>query len=126
MENSFGTRLRFARHQANLTQDELARKIGCSPALINHYEVGRKKPRLKNLKLLAETLDRPQDFFLDERIRIYSEQEIEFAARATNSENYMDYSIVIGEAVDAEVTPEELRQFIRILKEAKQKARDST
>ena len=125
MEASFGKRLRYARERSGFTQEHLAEKIGCSRALINHYENDRKQPRLKNLKLIAEILDRPQEFFLDDRIKIYSEHEIEQAAKAINSENYMDYNIVISEAVEAEVTPEELRQFINILKNAKQKARGS-
>ncbi len=122
---SFGKRLLYARENIGFTQEELANKIGCSRSLINHYENDRKQPRLKNLKLIAEILDRPQEFFLDDRIKIYSEHEIEQAAKAINSENYMDYNIVISEAVEAEVTPEELRQFINILKNAKQKARGS-
>ena len=125
MGASFGKRLRYARNRTGLTQEALANKIGCSRALINHYENDRKQPRLKNLKLLASALDLPQDFFTDDEIRIFSVQESELVSTAINSKDHTAYAIAIGEAIDAGITPEELRELIGFIIRAKQKARGS-
>ncbi|WP_442891510.1 helix-turn-helix transcriptional regulator [Dendrosporobacter sp. 1207_IL3150] len=73
MKHPLGEKLRYARQQLGYTQEELAEKLGFSRSLINHYELGRKYPRLKKLQLLANILGRPQDFFLDDRITVLSQ-----------------------------------------------------
>lgn len=121
METSFGKKLRNARINANLTQEQLAEKIGCSRALINHYESDLKEPRLKTLRAIIEVLNiKPDYLLLDGDIRVYNNFN---ATRPINSENMSDYYHVIKEAADANVTPEDIQQFIQLIKNAKQKAR---
>ena len=54
--------LRELRENAVLTQDELAEKVGVTPAAISHWETGSKRPRAKNIRGLAAALGvTPQD-----------------------------------------------------------------
>lgn len=123
MVANFGLRLRFAREKLGLTQDELAKRLGCTRALINHYETGRSQPRLKKLALLAQILQMPQDFFLTDEVKIISAEDVEKYAEATKSDDFFRYAVVIHDAIEADVSPEELRQCIQLLHNAKKKAR---
>ena len=48
--------LRELRMRRFLTQAELAEKVGVSESTIAGWEVGRKTPRLRNIRKLAEVL----------------------------------------------------------------------
>lgn len=56
-DSHFGVRLREAREGANLTQHELARRIGCHDQEISRYERGGVKPRTERIEQLAAALD---------------------------------------------------------------------
>lgn len=56
MDNQFGKRLAHARAAKNLTQRELADKIGITWSQISRYEAGKAKPRLAVAMKLAEAL----------------------------------------------------------------------
>jgi DNA-binding XRE family transcriptional regulator len=45
--------LREARRQANLTQAELARRLGVSARTIQHWESGTTEPQLRHKRILA-------------------------------------------------------------------------
>ncbi len=47
-------RLRIARREAGLERGEVAESIGLGPETIRSWETGRRVPRLRNLRLLAE------------------------------------------------------------------------
>ncbi len=50
-------RLALIRKASNLTQAELARRIGVDQTAIHMWETGKTTPRLPHLKLLAKELD---------------------------------------------------------------------
>lgn len=52
-----GIKIRNARKIKNLTQEELASKIGLKKSVISRYERGNRVPRTVKLKALAEALD---------------------------------------------------------------------
>jgi transcriptional regulator with XRE-family HTH domain len=59
--------LRQYRERANLTQEELARKIGTSAVTVSRIESGRRRPSFAMLKRIAEATDNavtPNDFIL--------------------------------------------------------------
>lgn len=62
----FARRLKQARKKANLTQTELARKVGTKLSNINAYEQGRNEPGISFLKILSTVLDKPADWFLSD------------------------------------------------------------
>jgi transcriptional regulator with XRE-family HTH domain len=60
----FPERLKLARDQRGLSQDDLAKKSGLQPSAISHFETGARKPSFDNLKRLANALTVTTDFLL--------------------------------------------------------------
>ncbi|MCP4542553.1 MAG: transcriptional regulator [Chloroflexi bacterium] len=60
-----GALLRQARINADQTQKELAKVLGCSSSRISSYEYGEQPIPLAELELLAQHLDLPLEHFLD-------------------------------------------------------------
>jgi len=60
-----GVLLRQARLETDLSQKELAEVLGCSTSRISSYEYGKRPVPLAELELLAQCLDRPMEYFLD-------------------------------------------------------------
>lgn len=61
MEHSFGTWVKRRRKALDLTQQELARCVGCSPSLIFKIESDERRPSRQMAELLAEKLDIPAE-----------------------------------------------------------------
>ncbi len=61
MDYSFGTWVKRRRKALDLTQQELAQQIGCSPSLIFKIESDERRPSRQMAELLAEKLDVPAD-----------------------------------------------------------------
>lgn len=51
-----GERIRYARKNAHLTQEELAIKLGVTQAVIGQYERGIRKPKMDALQRIAEAM----------------------------------------------------------------------
>lgn len=54
---SFANKLKTYRNNMELTQDELAEKIGVSQKTISSWEVGRSEPTMKEFKRLCKLFD---------------------------------------------------------------------
>ena len=54
---SIGDRIKAERTKKNITQLQLAELLGSSQSLIAAYENGRKTPKLRTIKLIAQALD---------------------------------------------------------------------
>ncbi len=81
-----GVLLRQARLEAGYTQNELADLLECPPTRIASFEFGRADIPLLELEKLAEFLDVPLSYFLDQGItprgdQIASKQEVEGLAQ---------------------------------------------
>ncbi len=61
MDYSFGVWIKRRRKALDLTQQQLARQIGCSPSLIFKIESDERRPSRQMAELLAEKLDIPSD-----------------------------------------------------------------
>lgn len=61
MEYSFGTWIKRRRKALDLTQQQLAQQIGCSPSLIFKIESDERRPSRQMADLLANKLDIPAD-----------------------------------------------------------------
>jgi len=61
---SLGKRIREARKQAGLTQEELAERIGVSRTAISRFELGEIEPSLRNLAAMAGELNVSADRLL--------------------------------------------------------------
>ena len=64
----FGWRIREARLSLELTQAELAERAGLQESWISHFEVGRRKPSVRNLLRLADALDCSADWLLGRKL----------------------------------------------------------
>ncbi len=61
MDNSFGSWVRIRRKSLDLTQQELAKQVGCSSSLVFKIESDERRPSRQVAELLAEKLDIPAD-----------------------------------------------------------------
>lgn len=58
---TFGDRIKSARKEQDLTQQELADKLDVSQAYINNLEHDRTNPTVKQLRRIFNALDTPLD-----------------------------------------------------------------
>ncbi len=91
-----GVLLRQARQDAGYSQSDLGEALDCTPARIASYEFGRAEIPLTELEILAEFLNVPLSYFLDEGI----EPQGEAIAG-------------IEEMKDLSALPEDVRRFVR-------------
>ena len=80
----FNTILKELRKNANLTQEQLSIKLGCSAGAIGLYEQGRRKPDDETLVSLAKIFDVSVDYLLglecnNYKINTEDFSELEFA-----------------------------------------------
>lgn len=61
-----GTRIRAARNQCSISQQELGAKLGVSFQQIQKYEQGRNRVSCVAIIKIAEALSQPISYFLDE------------------------------------------------------------
>lgn len=60
----FNERLKILRKEANLSQEELAKKIGVSKSSVNMYERGEREPGFETLEAIADCFNADMDFLL--------------------------------------------------------------
>ena len=61
-----GKKIKLARVELDLTQTQLARKIGTKQKSISRYEAGKSVPKIDTLVKLAKALHKPAAHFLSE------------------------------------------------------------
>jgi len=65
MDRHIGDRIKQARNELKMTQDELAKKCGVKRAAVSQWESGKSKsPTAENVMLLAKALGKPSDWFI--------------------------------------------------------------
>jgi len=80
---TFGEKIRQARKELGLTQDELAEKILVSRRIINSYESNKSRPRtLEGYKKLSDVLGIPLNYLRSEEEDFTSEVEIKYGKNA--------------------------------------------
>jgi transcriptional regulator with XRE-family HTH domain len=62
---SIGTRIKQAREELGITQQELAARLGCTQAALSNYELGKRRLYLANLEQIASTLGKPLSYFTE-------------------------------------------------------------
>ncbi|HBX23737.1 MAG TPA: hypothetical protein DEF34_08950 [Desulfotomaculum sp.] len=60
-----GRMLQKAREEAGLSQEELARKMGCTQASLSNYELGKRRIYTADLQRIGEILGRSITYFLE-------------------------------------------------------------
>ncbi len=66
-DHDFGHRLTELRKARELSQEDVAKKVGVQPGLISHFETGRRSPSLLVLKKLADALGTSMDYLTGRR-----------------------------------------------------------
>ena len=52
-----GENIRKAREEKNISQKELAERLGVTPPMLSQYETGKRSPRVPTLLKIAEAID---------------------------------------------------------------------
>ena len=63
---TLGEKLKEARKQASLSQEQLAEKLGVSRSAVAKWETGNGIPDVGNLKVIAQLLNVSIDYLLDD------------------------------------------------------------
>ncbi len=82
-----GARIRAAREAANITQSELAERIGVTSSAVTMWEGGARAISIEYLDRLARVLDRPLQFFLPSETT--AEPELEPLIEQINREAFV-------------------------------------
>ena len=64
-----GKKIKLVRVELDLTQTELARKIGAKQKSISRYEAGKSVPKIETLAKLARVLKRPIGHFIGDEAK---------------------------------------------------------
>ena len=82
MTMTFGEKIREARKKLNMSQDDLAEKIGVSGRTITSWETGRALPRTRNVyEKLSEALNTSGLLSPDEAFIMESEEQFGYRGR---------------------------------------------
>lgn len=65
-KKSLGKKIKLARVELDLTQTQLAKKIGAKQKSISRYETGASSPSIETLVKIAKVLKKPAGYFLEE------------------------------------------------------------
>lgn len=60
-----GRKLQMAREEKGMSQEQLARALGCSQSALSNYEKGKRRLYLSHLEKLSELLDKPLEYFVE-------------------------------------------------------------
>ena len=91
-----GDRIREARKQAGLTQNQLAEKSGVATISIHQYEAGKRKPQIERLQRIADALG----VSITELIDIETASEYEKLVIEKGEEAQKKLSPLVQRAVD--------------------------
>ncbi len=72
---TFGERLKKARENKGLTQEQLAHQIGVAKPTITGYEKGKREPDVRKIKLLAQALSVTGDYLIGNAPEEFSSNE---------------------------------------------------
>ena len=78
MENNVGKRILEVRNKRNLTQEELAEKVGSVPSYISNIERKNKCPSLSLLRKIVKELDTSYDYLLMDDFDMDKKLEIKY------------------------------------------------
>ena len=78
MENNVGKRILEVRNRRNLTQEELAEKVGSVPSYISNIERKNKCPSLSLLRKIVKELDTSYDYLLMDDFDMDKKLEIKY------------------------------------------------
>ena len=115
MNNTLGNRIKQLRKQLNMSQSELADKVGISYAQIGRYETKNTQPPAKTLTAIADALGVSPDFLIygpsDEKARTkLSDPELINQFKAIEEMDEEDKNVV-KKLIDAFITKKSIQKL---------------
>lgn len=62
---NIGQKIQAAREAKGISQEQLARALGCSQPALSNYEKGKRRLYLSHLEKLSAILDQPLEYFME-------------------------------------------------------------
>lgn len=62
---NIGEKIQIAREKKGMSQEQLARALGCSQSALSNYEKGKRRLYLSHLEKLSQILDQPLEYFME-------------------------------------------------------------
>jgi transcriptional regulator with XRE-family HTH domain len=94
MDNLFGTNLKYLRKSKELTQDQLADKIGINRAMIGSYEEGRAIPKISVIQDIAHYFNISIDMLISKDLNI-SQKEVSTGSLDITGSNVRVVSTIV-------------------------------
>ena len=105
-----GQKIQSIREEMQMSQEQLAKAIGCSQSALSNYEKGRRRIYLSQLEKLCEVLQKPISYFVED----FEDEKREWAASKAGDVVRMKITHDLNNLSDAEV--DEVDRFLRYLK----------
>lgn len=70
-----GKKIQLAREEKGITQLELAKMLGITQAALSNYELGKRRVYLHQIEEIANYLEKPVSYFLDEDSFLDNDQD---------------------------------------------------
>lgn len=122
---SFKEMLKYLRNRENLSQAELAEKLGVAKSTISMYEVGRREPDFETLEAIADFFNVDMNFLLgkdgSENDRYYLNDETAKAAQ----EMYDDPDMRSLFDMKRNMSPDRFAAHVKFMKELYEKENSS-
>ena len=116
---SFSERLKELRKRNNLTQQELADKVGTNRVNVTKWETGRTEPTLENIVKLAKILDTTTDELLGRKINfgdtiLRKKYKYDLSVlKESNIQTLYDLKITLAiELLDESLSPVKLKEIL--------------
>ncbi len=110
---NFGEKLKKIRTLKQLTQSEMAQKIGLTPSSYSNWELGKRKPRLNKLKKVADVFGVPVSYLTDDKEINLSES---LEDQIVNSNNEIKLPVLSGRNFANKSSEEEVFSDVRYIK----------
>lgn len=86
----FKDRLKQLRRETELTQQELAKKLGVSFSSISMYERGEREPSFEMLEMIADFFNVDMNYLLGKTDTPHETREVEVFAASSKKETFYD------------------------------------
>jgi transcriptional regulator with XRE-family HTH domain len=116
VKSGFGKRLRELRRQKNMTQIQLAKRVGITHTHIGRYELGTaNKPSADTIKRIAEALGVSSDYLLegasDQAVKVHIEDQELLQQFKEIEKMPEDDKTVVKKFLDAFITKKKIQEL---------------
>jgi|WetSurMetagenome_2_1015567.scaffolds.fasta_scaffold586301_1 transcriptional regulator with XRE-family HTH domain len=116
-------KIRYTRGYRGRSRQELADYLGMSVSSIGHIETGIRAVQPAVLKEISKYLDIPWEFYMDDDVQTVEEffEDEDVKKMLKDKEEYGGYFKLIDTAKDNDVTPEEFKECLELIRRIKKR-----